>query len=149
MIYLLLKTLHVLFMAFWLAAIIKEIGTSHRFTGNRQKDKAHSVELEKQAGRLGTISGMGSILSGGALIFLLGFGNVPWAIYAGLLITVVMAFIGALAIGGNFHKIIAGIEKDFQISELEMLQRRLKNWSWLMLLLWTCVFLLMSLRHLF
>lgn len=145
--YLLVRLVHLLCMAFWLSSIVKDLCDPFIFEGNEENDRKLHVARGKRAEVLGTVSGMGTILSGGILLYFFGFSNIPWPVYVGLALTIVMACIGALGVGGVFQKMSKVMEVGSDLSELDALVREFKNWSLLSLVLWFIVFLLMGLRH--
>lgn len=145
--YLIARLIHLLFMAGWLAAITKEFYDPLAFNGDPIKDKEQNVKREKIAGMLGTVSDMGALISGGVVLYIMGYDSAPIALYVGATIAIVMAFIGAFGVGGVYHYINEAIDKGESTEKLVGLANKLKFWSGTMLLLWLVVFLLMGLRH--
>lgn len=147
MTFLVARLFHLLFMAFWLASIVKEVSNPLGFVGDKNYDKKLYLHRVQIVGMLGTISGVGAILSGGLLGHLMGFDNLPSSIDIGFIIAIVMAVVATFGLGGCYHNIGKAIEQDAELSELEILSKRLTYWSVLLLVLWLSVFLLMVLRH--
>ena len=148
MIYILAKSLHLLFMAFWLATIIKGLCESLFITGTVRSDQRLRARHGRLEEILGIVSGVGAIASGTLLAFHLGFGYVPWPIHLGLLIAIVMGAIGGLGVGRAAHAIEKAIDNGAMPSTLKRQAKTLRNWYAVMLILWLSTFLLMVLRHL-
>lgn len=147
MTFLIIRLLHLLFMAVWLAAIVKEVSSPLVFTGDQQVDKKQYQYHAKIAGILGILGGVGAIFTGGWLGHLMGFSNLPWSIHAGFTIAFVMGAITIFGIGWGYRRIGKAIEKGAERLELEALSKKLRYWGALLLVLWTTVFLSMVLRH--
>lgn len=134
-------------MAFWLSSSVKEVASPIVLEGHTEKDKKRITNREKISGGLGTISGMGTIISGGVLGYLYGFSHLPWPIHAAAAITILMALIGAFGIGGVYNKLNKAIDRNADILELQRLSKQLQYWGKALISLWLIVFLLMTLRH--
>ncbi|WP_420591574.1 hypothetical protein [Bacterioplanoides sp.] len=147
MAFIIVRAIHILCMAFWLSSYIKELTNTLVFTGDQNKDRKQIVKREKIAGAIGTLSGMGTLISGGLLGYLYGFGNLPWPIHAGFAFAIAMAFVGAFGIGGVYHHLNKAVDRGADVSELQLLSGKLLSWSKAGLILWLVVLLLMTLRH--
>lgn len=147
MLYIAVRLIHLLSMAFWLSSYVKELGSPLVFEGDKEKDSQLHARREHIAGALGTISGVTALASGCVLVFLQGYQNVPWPIYAGFAVAIVMSFIGAFGVGGAYHYLGKAIENDAELSELEALSAKLRKWSAIGLALWLITFGLMVLRY--
>lgn len=148
MLYTALKFLHVLFMASWLVAGVTAGPDAKKAVHMPDPDPARRARADRAKGIFGTVTGMGAIVTGVALLFSLGgFGAVRWPIHAGLLLSVVMAFIGALGIGGNAHKLAAAIDADAPLIEREALAKKVSMWAHIKKTLWVVVLALMVFRN--
>ena len=127
MLYLSVRMIHILCMAFWLSSAVKEIASPIVFEGKSEKDKNRISEREKISGALGTVSGMGTIISGCILGYLYGFSNLPWPIHAAILLTIIMALIGAFGIGGVYNSLNKAIDRGANIIELQQLSKKLPS----------------------
>ncbi|MFM2577585.1 hypothetical protein [Vibrio fortis] len=134
-------------MALWLTAIIKELTNSFHFSAEVSKNKAQICREEKIAGLLGTVGGLGTLLSGVLLVYFMGFANANGAIYSGLTIALVMSYIGAFKIGGYYHHLEKANKSGSTPDDLSKLATKLNRWACVMLPLWLSSFMLMGLRH--
>lgn len=147
MTFIIVRVIHILCMAFWLSSYVKELSNPLILEGDPHKDKKLITEREKAAGTLGTVSGMGTLISGGILAYLHGFSNLPWAVHAGFALAIAMAFVGAFGIGGAYHHLNKAVDRGADLSELQLLSVKLLAWSKAGLILWLTALLLMTLRH--
>jgi len=143
-----LRLLHIGLASFWLASIIKDIFEPLNLQGSHEENRRLIIHREKAAGMMGTISGVGTILSGAALLFMIGFSGNPWALNMGIVVALVMALIGALGVGGSYQRIIKAFDREASNAELKSLAIGLRKWSLALLALWLLTFFLMGLRNL-
>lgn len=138
------RLLHIAFAALWLASIITELLAPLHLT-TRLSESLHLLKKRsRRAGLFGAASGIGTILSGSALLSIIGAHDNSWALNAGMSGALIMAFIGACLVSRCYRKAIASI---LQTSDLSGALRWLSHsrvWSLLTLLLWLGSFFLMG-----
>lgn len=150
------RLLHFVFMAMW-------IGVAMSMPGDVKRSFADGVpgqrELELLAGRgrlagvVSTVGGVGTILTGLAMIFLLGgFGSVSAAIHIGLLLAILLAVVGGVLIGGTWNKLMTKLQSggsNVTREQVEPLLRRYRIYSMLFKTGWLVILFLMVFRSLF
>ena len=149
------RLLHFLFMALW-------IGVSMSMPGDVKRSFADGVpgkrELELLAGRgrlagtISTVGGVGTLVTGLAMIFMLGgFGKVSIAIHISLLLAIFLAILGGGFIGGTWNKILAKLGPDgtgATREEIEPMLKRFRIYSMLFKTVWLVILFLMVFRSL-
>ncbi len=150
------RLLHFTGMALW-------IGSSMSMPGDVKRSFADGVptprDLEllgargRLAGRVATVGGVLTILTGVAMIFMLGgFGKVSPAIHASLVLAVLLAILGGALIGGTWNKILdeLGPRGDGATREqIEPLLKRFRIYSMVFKTGWLVILFLMVFRTLF
>jgi len=110
--YLIVRLIHIVFMATWIGSLLFLSGDIRRTLA---EPSAHLPLLRarmNRATRIAGASGLMTLVTGVALILLLGgFGAVPPAIHLGLLTSLAMLGVGGGLIGRNARTIEAGLEK--------------------------------------
>jgi hypothetical protein len=145
--YLGLRFVHILLMAAWFAPHLFMAGDARR-TIEGGGDLGLLRGRLALAGRVGGASGTLTLLTGVALIFLVGgFGAVSPAIHVGLLLGLAMWFVGLLGTGGTARKIDAAIAAGATKEALLPLARRLSMFTGIFHLLWVVTLLLMVFRN--
>ncbi len=147
MLYLSLRLVHLVFMGTWFGSnllSIRDVKTSFA------AGPAHLPGLRDRmmrSGRLATISGGLTLLSGFGLIFMLGgFSSVPRAIHIGLATGIACSIVGAAGVGRTWMLIEKKLDAGAEPSTLEPLLKRLTMLSGIFQLLWLVSLVLMVFR---
>lgn len=150
MLYLVLKLIHYAGMSLWFGASLPVAGNVRRALDSSPEALPAVLQNARRAGRVSSIAGWITILSGVALIFTLGgFGAVPIPIHIALTLALVMAGIGAFGLGGTVNKMIAAAEGGGEgtLAEVQGLRGRLAMFSGIFQGLWVLVLVLMVWRN--
>jgi len=144
----LLRLLHIAFMAAWGAWALQGIFQALALTQVTFSDKK---ARHRHAGRvqgLGMIAAMGTLVTGGALLFSGGgFGVQPWPVHVGAVLALVMLFVGALGVGRAATEAEEAQDAGRPAADLAPEARQLLLWNGVVLGLWCGVVALMVLRH--
>lgn len=142
-----IRLLHIAFAAFWLASIIKELLAPVQLRTQRSESLLLLKSRAKRSALLGAGSGIGTILSGSALLSIIGAHDNSWALNAGMSGALIMAFIGAVPVSRCYRKAIVAIDQASDLSGAAVWLSRSRSWSFLTLLLWLGSFTLMGLSR--
>ena len=145
---LILRFLHMLFMATWIGAVLfvsgdakrtlNEPGTSLKMLGDRMN----------RANRIAAVSALATLATGVGLIALLGgMGSVPAGIHIGLVTSILMLLIGGGVIGRNARLIAAGAESGADRSTLVPHAKQMMIGIMIFHTLWVGTLALMVFRH--
>lgn len=148
MIYLILRLVHVLFMATWIGAVFFTSGDVQR---SLEAGPEHLPLLQERIGRnlrVASPSAILTILSGFGLIFSLGgMGSVPPAIHTGMTLGLLAWAVSAVGIGGSWRKIQTGLADGHDRAALAPLLKRMKISTMAFQTLWLVCLILMIFRH--
>ena len=147
MLYLTLRLLHISFMAIWIGAIFFCSGDVRRTLAAPDSDLDLLRDRMNRATRLGGASGLITVITGIALIFVLGgFGSVTPAIHTGLLLGLVMLGVGGGMVGRNWRKIDAALAGGATRESVAPLVKKLVIGNGVFHALWTLTVVLMVFR---
>ena len=137
MVYLVLRLLHLLFMATWIGAVFFTSGDVRR---TLDAGPSHLALLRDRVGRstrLAGLSGILTIVTGiGMIVLLGGMGAVSPGIHIGLTIALLALVVGGVGIGGSWRKIDAGLGEGKSVADLAPLLKRMKIATMVFQTLW-------------
>jgi hypothetical protein len=148
MLYLGLRLVHILFMTTWIgSALFATADVKRTFATGEPSHLPLLRERMRKTGIAAGVSGLVTVLTGIALIFVLGgFGKVPIAIHIGLTTGVLALVVGAGGIGGTWRKIDTAIGSGAPMASLQPLVGRLAMLGGIFHLLLFSTLVLMVLR---
>jgi hypothetical protein len=127
MLYFGIRFLHILFMATWIGSAMFATADVRRTFATGEA--AHLPLLRERMSKTGMaagVSGLVTVVTGFALIFVLGgFGSVPISIHIGVTTGVLALVVGAGGIGGTWRKIDTAIAGGASMASMEPLVKRL------------------------
>jgi len=148
MVYLILRLVHILFMATWIGAVFFTSGDVRR---SLEAGPEHLSLLQDRVSRNVRIAGPSAILtllSGFGLIFSLGgMASVPPAIHTAMTLAILAWAVSGFGIGGAWRKIQAGLAEGQDLATLAPLLKRMKISTMVFQTLWLVCLVLMVFRH--
>lgn len=147
MLYYALRFVHLIFMATWFGSTLFTSGDIKRTLAAGPAGVPALRERVARSSRIAGLSALLTIVTGIALIFVLGgFGSVPPPIHISLVLALAAMAIGAGGIGGAWKKIEKRIDEGADPTSLGDLAKRISMLSGIFHLLWLVTLVLMVFR---
>ncbi len=147
MLYLSLRLVHFISMGVWFGSNLLALRDIRTSLAAGPSNIGPLKARMQSGGMLATISGVITLLTGLALIFVLGgFKSVPRAIHIGLLTGIICAVVGGAGVGRTWFMIEKKLDAGADAASLAPLMKRIGMLSGIFQLLWLVTLILMVFR---